>query len=781
MPSTGLSESANVLNSLAGYMRPTFYPDGGNALTFQHWLATDVTLRAGVNPSTAIIDIPLASQLDEKAPSVVAITGGPMQLIKQGTPCKIEGFATADADTQAITLMQGRVTGMDGNLDDGSAGDRLIVEVADPRYDLEGCVVMGSWWATSSGPAYRQTYPATFNHRGLPNGLWCKVLGFGNVKLFCPPNFGLNDGQQPPDPSNKGNTTKATFFTVVDMCTYFQFTQSAVAFGLVSSVFPFYSFFNTDVIGWAPDWCSIITGDVDALTTGAGNTAQAASALRPASEICCEGMPILAAVQAALALAGPFALYVFPTGGDSTGSTITVVRTRLSNGVKGETLPRPMNGNAADVLSDLRAVTGGNIRESSKNTYTKAAAGGNTVFIERRLYSNIDSADGSSTGLTWGWDATVAANFAADLATIVNNTGGTAVCCARNSDGTVSANVLTGSQEFKTTSGQPTSEAVVRQAAEKYLFNQPYYQRLFASWLIDPAFDYQAGTSESGMPRAPMSRPMLPHLLTSMLQGATAQQGATPTYAQLQAFGQVLFEYNPYGQQAQITNEDYWNMTPKADDFQINADGTFWLRALRDQNLTWYVSPVGYAPAIVLTIKPAAIRATFAIPCDHRVEGGYKIACDATENLAVTPTAANASDAGRIDKTLSRLHYVDARRLYQKWLRKNSYPQPRKAGGSQYPDAPTGLGAGGMGPANALRDDSDYLYTSVRRKLEDVGRVGKGGSLKIPHLNFANEPGQAVTALANSDGTLWPVGAVKKEVHFSAGRDEPQYTELVLE
>jgi hypothetical protein len=163
------------------------------------------------------------------------------------------------------------------------------------------------------------------------------------------------------------------------------------------------------------------------------------------------------------------------------------------------------------------------------------------------------------------------------------------------------------------------------------------------------------------------------------------------------------------------------------------------------------------------------------------VEGGYKLACDATQNIPVTPTAANAADAGRIDKTLSRLHFVDARRLYQKWLRKNSYPHPQAVGGTQYPDAPTGLGPGGMGPANALRDDSDYLDTAIRRKLEEVGRVGKGGSLKMSHLNFAHEPGQAVTALANSDGTLWPVGAVKKEVHFSAGRDEPQYTKLVLE
>jgi hypothetical protein len=250
-----------------------------------------------------------------------------------------------------------------------------------------------------------------------------------------------------------------------------------------------------------------------------------------------------------------------------------------------------------------------------------------------------------------------------------------------------------------------------------------------------------------------------------MLQGATALQGATPSYAALQAFGQVLFEVNPYGLQSQITNPDYWFQSTQQDDFQTDADGTIWLRGLRGLPTpqSFGVSFSGTAPNIVITAWPAAIRMTCAIPCDHRVTGGYKISSDPTPGLQVYEFTSGSSDANRIDPSLSRLHFVDARQLYSRWQRYNSFPQPQSAGGTQAAN-------------QILRDDSGYLTTAVQRKLEDIGRVGKNNNPRIPYLNFAFEPGMAFESMGQ-----WNMAAMLKEVSWVAPDEGPQFTELGTE
>jgi len=177
------------------------------------------------------------------------------------------------------------------------------------------------------------------------------------------------------------------------------------------------------------------------------------------------------------------------------------------------------------------------------------------------------------------------------------------------------------------------------------------------------------------------------------------------------------------------------------------------------------------------------LRMSVAIPCDFRLT-----ACAALD-LGVTPsgdwlfqTIDDCPDMDRIEPTLDRLHYVDAGRLYQLWLRQGVFGDAESALGSALSDK-IGVLQNTYPPniANAVRSDGAQISAHARKALLERGRLTKQGSLRIDgYLLSEYPPGTAISWLNNlGDGSFFPIRAVVGEVKWACG-ELFCYTELRL-
>lgn len=218
------------------------------------------------------------------------------------------------------------------------------------------------------------------------------------------------------------------------------------------------------------------------------------------------------------------------------------------------------------------------------------------------------------------------------------------------------------------------------------------------------------------------------------------------------------------------------NWTPfqrSAEGVEILEDGTIRLSALRAAGLTYQVTWVSLEGGKITAIKPYKIRLSVAIPLDHRVSYGYKIAGDPSS----LPTGkAVVADAADIEEGVIRQHYAQAGQTYQKWLRKDSYPTPasvKDSAGNPTPKAADKLGTAGAKDAS-LRDDTEYLQHQAERKLGEVGRIQGRKSIFLKGICLQYNPGDSIKDI---DGIR--VGKVIEEVILHTG-NETQLTELVL-
>jgi len=725
-----LTTSATWLDSVSGYMVPSFYTAGG-VQSGPHWTCTKLTQRLGNQPSHALIRIPLAAAVDETAPTVAGVPNGPLTGIKIGTPCIIRGYGgvSGGAGDPGTLLLAGTVVDVTPEI--GPEQDHAIVEVIDDRYVLEAMQVIGSFWINSDAtPRYRQGWPAHFNPGGMPNCTLCAVGSEGSyMPVFCPPNFNLSDGETVPgtDSTEVQSGIKATYWTIDLILKYLRWIVSTDIAARVSA-FKWYPQLP-EFIEWRADYASAIESGDKEFFNGAANNSAALGA-RKGREMVLEGMTILAALNEVVGAAGPYAVYLQPqVGGSFYINQVQIVKARYSGG--GIDISRPTSGNAADRLNSQKLVVTASLKESGRNLYTMAAIAGALVYIERRVYSQTTDNDSDGTrGLKKAWTATLLTALQDEIKAALN-----------------ASTYSTAEEAF---------QALVR---------KPQYWKVCAAYRISEDYNFMLGTSESGLPLCEMGRPILPHQLTSSLEGA-----AGDTYSRLSARAPIPVEISANGTFTDMALPD------SNDGLTLDADGTIWLTGLRSQSKTYTIAVTGTAPSVsAVAITPYALRMNVAIPCDHRIVDAMKIPTDQTAN--VTEVGNLNDDADRIDTTLSRLYYADAGALYSKEIRGS--PTVPDAARKSWP-TPESVASTNAYDDKILRNDIFYLRDALKRRLADIGRVERSGRLVIPHLCFGMPIGTAIRDLANSSGANFPVRGIIYEITYNANGDETQWTELGL-
>lgn len=751
MAANGFISSSGYLDSRAGYMRPTFATasdESGATLTYfggPHWTCPECTLRVGPTPSTAVVRIPLAAVQDETCPSVVGVRSTNLDAIRQGTQCCIDGYQDGTA-TASTPLLVGRVIDISGDIDK----DEKIITIADDRYLLEAFQVIGQFHVSGTDGtevSYRQGWPAHFNAGGMPNGVIVDIFGYP-VKVFCPPNWNIPDGQAP----DQKSTTSASYFSIADILIYLQFIATGTAASIAGN-FLFYPKLPTTVI-WPRGYESALAdGTLNQVSSVEQINTAKETAERKGREFIAEGMPILAIMTEVLEAAGHFGVYLGAQksgSGDSTqyNSIIQIVKTRYMGG--GISISRPSSGAAADVLTQINVVTGGNIKFSGRSLYTKAALGGGLVYIERRCNSEQGVTNIGTNGLVKAWSPALEEAARLEIQVLMAGVG-------------------------------VTEDAFPAKINE--VLSKPKYSKIFQAYRLASDWDFQANTSESGMPRCVTGRPILPHLLTSFIESGLSTAPIQP-YERLNAYCDVRPENNlttAYTTPSSPT----WHLPDRNDGMAIDADGTIWLPGLRrkDTAYTASVSTPGQNECVV-TLKAAAIRMTVAIPCDHRINAAFKLGIDKTPGLPVYSPPPGGDDSDLIDETLSRLYYADARQLYTKHLRvgsgggagveQYSFATPQSINGTPETDK------SGDPETSVIRDDINYATAHLRKRLGDLGRVARTGRLIIPHLAFAWNAGDGIKDLQNTDGSSFPIRGMPQAVSFYADGDNPQMTEIEI-
>lgn len=614
MPATGKVISTTALDSTATRLVPFF-----NGISGLHWNCSEVMLRAGKTPSSAICRIPLSAAIDETAPSVAMVRSGPHDNIKTGTPTSLYGYFGGTP----VLLMNGLVVNLRHDLN----ADTLVAEVLDDRYLLEGLTFRGSFWIKPSdaGATYRQGWHAHFNQRGAPNMTYSALgSGPGNYfPVFCPPYYGLAPDEEVPGSSDTGvqSGTKASYWRLEDIFTYARFVFSSAVSSLVDD-FPGYAFLPDRII-----WPTALSSGISADDFTAGNAASVGRTAK-GPEMVFEGLSLLAALTELCNRAGNYALDMLPM--QEGQSQLAIVKTRYAG--QGITLNRPTTGAASEALQSFNIVTSGGYEESIRNTYTKVSIGGALVYIEKRLASTGTT---GQYGLKPAWSADLQSELKAEIEADLNG-------------------------------GDP-AYATAKLAFEG-LLQKPKYYKICAAWRIAPDYDYQSGTSETGYPIAEIGRPILPAQLTSYLEGLAGSTSNTDRYSTRCPL------YVEYSLDATTDTDGSWTLATEHVPQAIDADGTIWITALRSLAQSYEITQSGSSPNISVTINVARIRMNVAIPADHRLEKTYSMPQDTSGGQTLT---ADFPDAERIDSALSRNYSAAAEQLYRYELRTSgSYPTP---------------------------------------------------------------------------------------------------------
>lgn len=593
----------------------------------------------------------------------------------------------------------GQFTGLTGNLFSGSVmnisynirPDTACIMIQDHRWLLEGLWVVGQFHIDgTTSEKFLDGERCHMNPGGEPN---C-TKGSAGQPVFCPRNWGLAVGEAVPETLTSG---KATYWTVTLALAYMQwvFANSAAASGL--SAFPWFSQIPS-CINWEAGY---ISGVVD---SNAGE--------RKSREMDWDGQRLLDVLSDLAEMAGHYALYMKPTSDFQ--QTLMIVKTQYdSSGPATAITTRATGGDASVTFSQPVAIEG-SVEEDATELYTKVVVAGDLVYIERRLEEY------GALGLIPAWSAQ---DFT-DWKALIN------------------AGISTAS---------PAITAKTRKAFDAACLKYP---RVLQTWRIDPAFNFQASTSQSGFPLSNRSdRIPLPHLLTSYTEDPN------PTTASGKTFVKVDIKL-------EIKNGSDYIFFQDPEGLRMDLDGTIWAPGLifpSGLNSTTNSSWEGTI-STPNSITARTIRATFAIPCDHRLTSAVKINSDPTLSMQ---NVVQTDDSEKISSHLSRMFYADAAELHKLLIRQDAYPLPETLNGTAKSDT--------------LRDDSDLIEAHAKRRLADLGRVRRTGRLLYPHIYPVAEPGHMVMELkgVGGSGGSFPLRACCTEVVFRAN-GKTNTTELIF-
>lgn len=710
MPANGTVTRSGSADHYAAYAYAYF----GEGTYYKYSRVTKIRSQLGVEPSYSLCEIPVATGTDETAPTIAGVTSSPLASIKGGMRAKI----VIGTSTTQLVRMVGSVRNASGEF--GEERDDGLVEIVDDRWLLRALPLVGSFWATITGSA--ETYAFRdwrwhINPKGQPNCMLREVSGWPNlVPMLCAPGQGLGIDDDPADiRDSSAARSKACLWTHTALAEAIRFATSYKASTIVSDMrYPNWGALGTAgyPIIWEPGFSAALEADATSDNQICKERVlEATNVIHLLDEICQE--------------AGPYRLYMGPhvhldaDGAEVWSSELQIVRSSYNGG--GLTYNRPTSGYASDVLSDPKEVTSGSLHESYGDTYTRFMGAGALNFIERRVDTKTS---GGISGLIAAWSS-------ADQAAWLN---------------LVKAGVARGSLSAQAAGIEDANRA---------------YPHVFCAYRIDPTYDFQDGTSESGKSIANAARPILPTLLSSYLESST---GSANTKDKYHFRRPVLVEYN---------DGTDWLCAIYNDGFSLDGAGVMYFSGLREGGQT-YVLAGSHGSE---TVTAYDLRMSVAIGSDHRLRAQL-------DGQALTDLA-DADDRDRVDQNLLRTYYADFEDRYAKEIRVGggatsntnaaSFPvAPQVASGSP------GTAKDGLGTNGYLRDDSDKLTEALRGRARKYNRVQRGGTLIRQRVTGVEEPGRPIKSIKNTDGTEYPIKAIIQSVEFITGEPE-QLTRIELD
>jgi hypothetical protein len=609
--------------------------------------------------------------------------------------------------------------------------DSVTLTAFDDRWLLQDIRIIGRFVVVPSTGAlqWQQGWPAEFNQGGQPNMLLSKTkVGGVPVPGFAPhPMYGLApDEQSPSNPADNSSgaiagESKACYWTLDWIFRYLNYACGPWTGSGTDTRFTGHKAPKTcpASVQWTPG----IAAWLDQETTGrfddgrGQGRAQATSATRKGRTISADGYALLDFMEMLLATGGGYTIGWWMEGtqgndGKKSGKSIlSITRAVGRGGYTGSTIHVLRGGSIDGLATKTMYFTAGNYTEDGRELTTRALGLGSLAKVERRVDTYV------TLGLKKRW-----------------------------TDAELSAFIAKGnSLSIGTADGM------------RSLFSE--FPTMFAQWKLDESYAFHTGTSESALSKANVVRPIMPYLLSWI--GAVAHDYVAQKY-------QIRLELSLDGSE--------WATTTDLTGLEIFDDGTILIPTLREFPLAqmrgswhWTGDPYAWGAG---TIAANEIRATVAIPFDHRIAAVCKLI---NSQLSEFDDTHRSPDLNRISTDLDRQDVLDLRGMYELWLRKDSYPVPESQGASMAEDLAS--------RAYALRNDTDMLRSHVRRHMITAGRLkrsgwfSKRGCFSTAHLELGKEFSFITSILQNGATKTVPIAAVSTALQFLCGRG---YTETRL-
>lgn len=697
--------------------------------TSVHWYVSELSEGIGAEPAACTVIIPCSTQ-DENAFSVAFNPDGPVADIKQGTQlsARVRRYKE-DGTVDSVLTFVGNVS----KVTHDPARDALVVKALDGKDKLKDIRIYGrfvwSWHMNTC--AFQEGWNAHFNPDGRPN---CVFTPTG-IPCFAPhADYGLTDNQEVPTPSEAAAlaaqggeySTVACYWTLQNMLLYLRSfygpnnplpVQDDIE--AAEAQFPEYE----KVPQWIR-WPEGFGSELDDIAiqnfdNAAGQNFSLLGGARKGRDIQIGGMSLFGngsepgILDMIFAAAGGWSWYMQYDEGrpdlpEVPRNIMVAVPTRWRSPIGGASLPYAAGGAGKDTLK-LAVVTSGFYSESSENTITRVTGLGSLVKIETRVNTNYSSP--ASATLLPAW-------------TEEDETAFLTACVV----------------------GGQADETTFEEAASRY-------PNVYTMWILNREFNFQASTDYSAFPRAEITRPIWPTLL-SFKGNATG-------------VGDIM----PYPVRAEANTGSAYELCPEFNGYQPWDNGIIYMPMLRDAPLAgkigawrWTGAEFGVS-GDMLAVTKNNIRMTMAIPCDHRLAHAVGVIGDPVATFTDAQRFAlvdSSPDAEKFETDFARSSVIDLNFLYECWLRINSWPEPEASAGTSMATNKTSPETGG-----ALRTDVDQLRSHVNRHLYEHFQLSKDGPITFDNtLVTAYPPGTVVNEFK-------PIGDVNKKpmnARFVIGR-----------
>jgi len=668
-------------------------------ITDDFWYCSELEQGIGSEPGYCKIIVPCRQGVRDTAAYDVALNPtGPASQIRQGTPVKVlRRFKNTEGEVLTPNIQGYKVVSVYHNAE----RDCLEVLAKDCRHDLTDICVIGRyiWSASDSNVKYQQGWFPHFNPGGRPNCIFTP----DGTPVFAPyPDFGLSTDQSPADPSER-SIGRACYWTLQLILMYLRAfyayetpTDSLVAAARLAAVampkspvkiFP-------ETIEWPVGFGSEL--DLVSQTNFDGGVGQNYSVLgggRKGRDLNLNGRAFVGQNEP-----GVFDMIFEAAGGWSYKietsfydtaifrNTLVATPSRYRSESEAVDLPFAFRGQAKDVFK-YPTIMSTNFGENSEMTRTKFIGLGSHVMIERRCSSV--AADGTRTAQNYSGTGTPALLPAWSLA---------------------DQDLMCTEFVTNTTAGFGNAEAFAKAAAK--------YWWVLTTWILNPAYNFMAGTIYENYSRAKITRQVLPTLLSFSGNSTLAND------CQAYPIRPELYDSS----KASPT----WVLPLEGDGLEVFDNGIIYLRGLRDMAIStggvenipgsergsWRCTAPWAVSGGKLDIQINDIRMTLVIPCDHRLTRTLNLLPGADDTGRSGVEDPQGVDSEKFENGFSRNLTIDLNGLYVSWLRIDSYPVPEAGGGTVAEDF-----VNDASPDTALRSDALQLEAHLQKAAAEHGRI----------------------------------------------------------